>query len=30
LTPGNDVNTGPGFVTKDNIAVVEKFAGEYR
>jgi simple sugar transport system substrate-binding protein len=30
VTPGNDVNTGPGFVTKDNIAVVEKFAGEYR
>jgi len=28
--PGNNVNSGPGFVTKENIALVEKLAGEYR
>ncbi|HVW58346.1 MAG TPA: sugar ABC transporter substrate-binding protein [Rhizobiaceae bacterium] len=30
VIPSNNVNTGPGFVTKDNIAMVEKLAGEYR
>ena len=30
VIPSNNVNTGPGFVTKDNIALVEKLAGEYR
>jgi simple sugar transport system substrate-binding protein len=27
---GNSINSGPGFVTKDNIALVEKYAGEFR
>ncbi|MBX3598222.1 MAG: sugar ABC transporter substrate-binding protein [Rhizobiaceae bacterium] len=30
VMPANNVNTGPGFVTKDNIEMVEKLAGEYR
>jgi simple sugar transport system substrate-binding protein len=30
VMPANNVNTGPGFVTKKNIALVEKLAGEYR
>lgn len=30
LLPGNNVNSGPGFVTKANVAIVEKLAGEYR
>ncbi len=30
VLPGNNINSGPGFVTKDNIALVEKYAGEYR
>jgi simple sugar transport system substrate-binding protein len=30
VLPGNSINSGPGFVTKDNIAKVEKLAGEYR
>ena len=30
IIPANNVNTGPGFVTKKNIALVEKYAGEYR
>lgn len=30
LMPSNDVNSGPGFITKDNIALVEKYAGEFR
>ena len=30
VLPANNVNTGPGFVTKDNIEMVEKLAGEYR
>ncbi|GAB4538579.1 MAG: sugar ABC transporter substrate-binding protein [Roseibium sp.] len=30
VVPGNSINSGPGFVTKNNIALVEKFAGEYR
>ncbi len=30
VVPGNSINSGPGFVTRDNIALVEKYAGEYR
>jgi simple sugar transport system substrate-binding protein len=30
VMPANNINTGPGFVTKDNIELVEKLAGEYR
>jgi len=30
VLPGNNINSGPGFVTADSIALVEKFAGEYR
>jgi simple sugar transport system substrate-binding protein len=30
VMPANNVNTGPGFVTKKNIALVQKLAGEYR
>jgi len=30
VAPSNHINSGPGFVTKDNIALVEKLAGEYR
>ena len=30
VVPGNNINSGPGFVTKKNIALVEKLAGEYR
>lgn len=30
VMPGNNINSGPGFVTKANIALVEKYAGEYR
>ena len=30
VIPPNSVNSGPGFVTKDTIAQVEKLAGEYR
>lgn len=30
VVPGNSINSGPGFVTKDNIALVEEFAGKYR
>jgi simple sugar transport system substrate-binding protein len=30
VVPGNSINSGPGFVTKSNIALVEKYAGEYR
>jgi len=30
VVPGNSVNSGPGFVTKDNIALVEQYAGTYR
>jgi simple sugar transport system substrate-binding protein len=30
VIPANNLNTGPGFVTKNNIALVEKYAGEYR
>ena len=30
VVPGNSINSGPGFVTKSNIDLVEKYAGEYR
>ena len=30
VIPANNINTGPGFVTKDNIKLVERLAGEYR
>lgn len=30
VVPGNSINSGPGFITKANIALVEKYAGEYR
>jgi simple sugar transport system substrate-binding protein len=30
VVPGNSINSGPGFITKDNIALVEEYAGEYR
>ena len=30
VLPGNNINSGPGFVTKDGLELVEKFAGEYR
>ncbi len=30
IIPGNNINSGPGFVTKQNVALVEKLAGEYR
>jgi simple sugar transport system substrate-binding protein len=30
LMPANDILSGPGFVTKANIGLVEKLAGEYR
>ena len=30
VLPGNNINSGPGFVTKDALELVEKFAGEYR
>jgi simple sugar transport system substrate-binding protein len=30
VVPGNNINSGPGFVTKKNLALVEKLAGEYR
>jgi simple sugar transport system substrate-binding protein len=30
VVPGNHINSGPGFVTKETISVVEKLAGEYR
>ena len=30
VVPANNINTGPGFVTKDNIKLVESLAGEYR
>jgi len=30
VMPANNINTGPGFVTTDNIALVEELAGEYR
>ena len=30
VVPGNSINSGPGFITKDNIALVEQYAGQYR
>jgi simple sugar transport system substrate-binding protein len=30
VVPGNSINSGPGFITKDNIGLVEKYAGQYR
>ncbi len=30
LIPSNHINSGPGFITKENIALVEKLAGEIR
>jgi simple sugar transport system substrate-binding protein len=30
VLPGNNINSGPGFITKDGLALVEKYAGEYR
>ena len=30
VIPGNSINSGPGFVTADNVELVEKLAGEYR
>ena len=30
VLPGNNINSGPGFVTKDGLEKVEEFAGEYR
>lgn len=30
VLPGNNINSGPGFVTKDGLALVEKYAGKYR
>jgi len=30
VLPGNNINSGPGFVTADALGMVEKFAGEYR
>ncbi len=30
VLPGNNINSGPGFVTKDGLELVEKYAGEYR
>jgi simple sugar transport system substrate-binding protein len=30
VLPGNNINSGPGFITKDGLALVEKYAGQYR
>jgi simple sugar transport system substrate-binding protein len=30
VLPSGHINSGPGFIVPDNIALVEKFAGEYR
>jgi len=30
VLPGNNINSGPGFVTKDALTLVEKYAGKYR
>ena len=30
VLPGNNINSGPGFVTKDSVELVEELAGEYR
>ena len=30
VLPGNNINSGPGFVTADGLGKIEEFAGEYR
>ena len=30
VLPGNNINSGPGFITKDALEYVEKYAGKYR
>lgn len=30
VLPGNNINSGPGFITKDGLSKVEEFAGKYR
>jgi simple sugar transport system substrate-binding protein len=30
VAPANDINSGPGFITAENIAQVEELAGRYR
>ena len=30
VLPGNNINSGPGFVTKEGLSLVEKHAGEFR
>lgn len=30
VLPGNNINSGPGFVTADGLVKIEEFAGEYR
>jgi len=30
VLPGNNINSGPGFITADALEMVEQFAGEYR
>ncbi len=30
VLPSGNINSGPGFITKDNIGLVEKYAGVYR
>ncbi len=30
VIPSGNINSGPGFITKDNISLVEKYAGVYR
>ncbi|MGI9449057.1 MAG: substrate-binding domain-containing protein, partial [Geminicoccaceae bacterium] len=30
VLPGNNINSGPGFVTADGLEKIEKYAGEYR
>ena len=30
VLPGNNINSGPGFVTADGLELVEKYSGEYR
>jgi simple sugar transport system substrate-binding protein len=30
VLPGNNINSGPGFVTADGLTKVEEFAGEFR
>ncbi|WP_353298980.1 sugar ABC transporter substrate-binding protein [Sulfitobacter pacificus] len=30
VLPGNNINSGPGFVTAEGLELIEKYAGEYR